>query len=359
MSAGKPEGGLTNPGRIGLALGTGAARGWAHVGVIRELEDRGLGPDVVCGSSSGALVGALYAGGRLDAFESWGRQLDWRQIVGYFDVTMRGGFIKARKLLDFLTAELECRTIGDLPMPFATVATDLASGREIWLREGPILECLQASMALPGLIAPVLHEGRWLVDGGLVNAVPVSLCRAMGADAVIAVDLNTRLLERRGLPLETAANRREDDSQKEQDGDVAAVEAGEIGDEVRGETMLPATTVEVDWRGPLREEDTASRVRAGFQELMQSLRERMAGTENDDQAQHSPEPSPPSIYEVVANSINIMQVRNTRSRMAGDPPELLVMPKLEDFNLLDFDRAEAAIEEGRRAVARALAAPGV
>ncbi len=260
-------------GRIGLALGSGAARGWAHVGVIRGLEAAGIRPEVVCGSSAGALVGALYAAGRLDALESWGRALDWRGVLSFFDLSLRGGIIRARKLVDFLAAEVADIPLESLPVRFATVATDLQTGREVWLRRGPLVESLQAAIALPGLVTPVLREGRWLSDGGLVNPVPISLCRALGADSVIAVDLNTTLLRR---------------------GDAELAEPPDAG-------------------------------------------------------------TPPSLYEVVARALNVMAVRITRTRMAGDPPELLITPRLADFALLDFHRAAEAIDEGRRAVAQMLA----
>jgi len=276
--------------RIGLALGSGAARGWAHIGVIRALATAGVVPDVVCGASIGAVVGAAYAAGELDPFERWVRGLDWRQVVGNFDLALRGGLIKARRIFDLIGATLPDRSIESLPRPFAAVATDLATGQERWLRRGPLLDSLRASVALPGLVTPVWLDDRWLVDGGLVNPVPVSLCRALGADFVIAVDLNTTLLGRR--------LRRE----------------------------LP------------RDEPPAAGV-------------------------HAPDAHPtPSVYDVVTTSINIMQVRITRSRMAGEPPDLLVAPQLADHSLLDFDRAADAIEEGRRAAAQALATgllPGV
>jgi NTE family protein len=267
-------------GRIGLALGSGAARGWAHVGVIQALEEAGIRPEIVCGSSSGALVGALYVAGRLEALERWGRQLDWRQVLSYFDLSLHGGLIRARRLVEFLTAELAGRTIESLERTFGAVATDLATGREIWLREGPLVESLRAAIALPGFITPVRVDGRWLVDGGLVNPVPVSLCRALGADSVIAVDLNTTLLGR-----------------------GAAAQAEAPG----------ATEVAPD-----------------------------------------AEPTAPSLYEVVVGAINIMQVRIARARMAGDPPDLLVTPRLADFTWLEFGRAPEAVAEGRRAVAQAL-----
>jgi len=315
-------------GRIGLALGSGAARGWAHVGVVRGLLAQGIVPEVVVGSSSGALVGAMYAAGRLDVFETWGRALDWRQVFGYFDLTFRGGLIKARRLLDELAENLPVQDIEALPRPFACVATDLASGREVWLRSGPLLEAIRASFAVPGLIAPVRIGNRWLIDGGVANPVPVSLCRAMGADTVIAVDLNTTLLGRR---LRGAA--------------PPALEAGDPAEAqgaARDEEEAP----------PPAESVATGTLRTALDALVADLRRRVNPSAPIDREEK------PSIYEVLAQSLNIMQVRITRGRMAGDPPELLVTPRLGDFGLLDFDRAHEAILEGERAVARALDSGG-
>ena len=298
-------------GRIGLALGSGAARGWAHVGVIRALDEAGVRPEVVCGTSSGALVGGLYAAGHLDALESWARQLDRRKVLSLFDFSQRGGLIKARKLLDALGEERGDPRIESLPLHFGAVATDLATGREIWLREGSLLDALRASIALPGLVTPAEIGGRWLVDGGLVNAVPVSLCRALGADSVIAVDLNTTLLRRRFKDASASALQPQNEA----------------------EDAAPPGSV-----------------RAMLHDFLTEVRGRMGGGEAEDR------PSPPSLFDVIANSINIMQVRVTRSRMAGDPPELLVTPHLVQLPLLAFDRAAEAIEEGRRAAQRALIA---
>jgi NTE family protein len=295
--------------RIGLALGSGAARGWAHIGVVRALAAAGIEPEVVCGASIGAVVGAAFAAGEVDAFESWVRGLDWRRVVGHFDLALRGGLIKARRIFDLIGATLPDRSIESLRRPFGAVATDLATGQEVWLRRGALLESLRASVALPGLVAPVWLGDRWLVDGGLVNPVPVSLCRALGADVVIAVDLNTTLLGRR----------------------------------------LRREPAPAGGRGAPRDEPPVKGFQAALQEFMSDLRGRI-GSERD-----VDELPAPSMYDVVTNSINIMQVRITRSRMAGDPPELLVAPQLVDYSLLDFDRAADAIEEGRRATQQALA----
>jgi NTE family protein len=187
---------------IGLALGGGSARGWAHVGVLRGLEKRGIKPDVVCGTSAGALVGAAYALGRLDELESWLALLQWKDVVGYLDFTLFGGIIKGRRLFDFFAQHVEDRLIEDLPLPFGAVTTDLANGSEIWLRKGSVSLAVRASVSVPAFLRPVQVNGRWCVDGGIVNPVPVSLCRALGADLVIAVDVNQSLLDR-DRPLST------------------------------------------------------------------------------------------------------------------------------------------------------------
>ena len=174
---------------IGLALGAGGARGWSHIGVINALAEAGIRPDIVCGTSMGALVGAAYAAGEIDRLEEWALSLGWREVFGLMDFTWRGGLIRGKKLFEFMRSRYGLRDIAELPMPYGAVATELDSGREVWLREGHVLDAVRASIAIPGVFAPVLRDGELLVDGGLVNPVPVSLCRALGADIVIAVDL--------------------------------------------------------------------------------------------------------------------------------------------------------------------------
>ena len=183
--------------RIGLALGSGSARGWSQIGVIRELERAGISPEIVCGTSIGALVGAAYAAGEIDRLHDWVKGLRWQAVVSMIDLRMNGGLIEGGKLVEFFRTHFRDEGIERLPKAFGCVATELASGREIWLREGPVIDAVRASIALPGLFTPVERDGRLLVDGGLVNPVPVSLCRAMGADIVIAVDLNWDLIGRR------------------------------------------------------------------------------------------------------------------------------------------------------------------
>ncbi len=282
--------------RVGLALGSGSARGWAHIGVIRALEQAGIRPDLVCGTSIGALVGAAYAAGELDRLEQWVLGFGIKDVVAFMDLSLSSGLVRGERLMGFFRRNFVDRPIETLAMPFAAVATSLQTGAEVWLRSGSTLDAVRASIAVPGLFTPVLCEGSVLVDGGLVNPVPVSLARAMGADLVIAVDLSSDILGRH-LRADTALE----------------APAGAIG----------------DWIRKLR--DNLSTVLPG---------------------QLSDQPAMPSMLEVLASSINIMQVRISRSRMAGEPPDLIVAPRLAHLGLLDFHRAQEAIEEGRRAVER-------
>jgi NTE family protein len=186
--------------KIGVALGGGSARGWAHVGVLRGLEALGLRPDVVAGTSAGALVGAAWAIGRLDDFERWLETLiKPRDVVSYFDFSLtgallKGGLLKGERLFDFFSTHAEDRPIESLPISFGAVATDLATGGEVWLRAGSLQAAVRASVSIPGLLKPVWADGRWCVDGSLANPVPVTLCRALGADVVLAVDVNAGTL---------------------------------------------------------------------------------------------------------------------------------------------------------------------
>jgi NTE family protein len=284
--------------QVGLALGSGSARGWAHVGVIRALEEAGIRADLVCGTSIGALVGAAYAAGELEAFEHWLRGLGIKDVLSFLDVGLSGGVIKGERLMEFFRTNFIDRPVEALPKPFGTVATALRTGTEVWLREGSTVDAIRASLALPALFPPVLHEGRLLVDGGLVNPVPVSLARAMGADIVIAVDLSSDILGRhfRASP-----------------------------------EPEPGAPHASEWRQVLRE-----KLGALFPKRAEDT------------------PRPPSVIDVVASSIDIMQVRIGRARMAGDPPDVVVAPRVAHLSLLDFHRAEVAIEEGRRAVEAAL-----
>ena len=295
--------------RLGLALGSGSARGWAHIGVLQALREEGVRLDVICGSSIGALVGAAYAGGELERFADWVQGLGLRDVFGFMDFNLSGGMLKGEKLIAFWRRNFADFDIDASPLPFGAVATDLHSGAEVWLRHGSIADAVRASIALPGLFTPVNHtDGRLLVDGGLVNPVPASLARAMGADIVIAVDLNSDILHRHMHPLAVVR-----EPQASVPTDAAPVP---------GPEPVPEPLVSADWMRRLKFWAPASG--------------------------EAPPPKP-SALDVIMTSVNIMQMRITRSRMAGDPPEVVIAPRLAHLGLLDFHRASDAIAEGRRA----------
>jgi NTE family protein len=283
--------------RLGLALGSGSARGWAHLGVIRALELEGIRPDLICGCSIGAFVGAVTAGGDVEKLIDWAESLKWRDVVALVDVSFKGGLIKGARLMEFFARNFEDRGFEALSLPFSCVATDLATGQEVWLRGGSVAQAVRASIAQPGLMTPVLREGRLLVDGGLVNPVPVSLCRAMGADVVVAVDLGSDAMGR--------ALRR----------DALTEEGAE------------------SW--PRRLLGRFGRPNGGG---------------------GSPEQAPPSVLSVMVSAITIMQVRIARSRLAGEPADLLLAPRVGQIGPLDYHRAAEAIVEGEAEVRRMLPA---
>ena len=283
--------------KIGFVLGSGSARGWAHIGVLRALAEAGIRPDLIAGCSVGAFVGAAFAAGRLDQLETWALSLDWKRMLKLADFGLRGGLIKGRRINDVFRGQfVECE-FSELPIPFAAVATDLHSGQEIWLREGSVSAAIGASIAVPGLFRPVQHEDRYLVDGSVVNPIPVSLCRAMGADIVLAVDLGSDLVGRY------------------------------VGDDDRAPT------------------------RTGPRGFIGRVLPRFSRSEEKDA-----ESEPPALLETFMGSINIMQLRIARSRLAGEPPDVLITPRLGHLGLLDYHRAGVAITEGREAVARMLPA---
>lgn len=286
--------------RVGVALGSGAARGLAHIGVLQTLEQHGIRLHIVAGTSIGALIGAAYVSNRLAQLDKWVRSLTLSTVVSFLDFRLNGGMIKGARLMNLFRDQLHDLHIEDLDQPFSAVATELHTGREVWLRTGPIIDAVRASIALPGLFSPVWRDGRMLVDGGLVNPVPVSLARAMDADIVIAVDLNADI----------------------------------VGRHLRSR---PASR-EVEVESPAG--DWLRRLQDNLSELLP--------TASDN------EPPLPSMLDVVASSLNIMQARITRSRMAGDPPEIVLAPRLAHLGLLDFHRADEAIEAGRSAAEAAL-----
>ncbi len=291
---------------IGLALGGGAARGFAHIGIIRTLIAHGIVPNVVVGTSIGAVVGGAYAAGHLDTLEEWARSLQRRNILGYLDIRLNGsGLIGGDKLAAQLEAAIGQTLIEDLPLKFATVATEVRTGHEIWLTHGRVVNAMRASYALPGIFSPVLVGDRWLVDGALVNPVPVSAARALGAEIVIAANLSSDVFTHsttvysHGAPADTPE---------------AAIE--------------PAP--------PKR----------GFGKLFspeRTMKREFFGSGGR-----------PGISSVMVDAFNIMQDRITRARLAGDPPDLQISPRVGQIGWFDFHRADDLIAHGARAAARAI-----
>ena len=292
---------------IGLALGGGAARGFAHIGILRTLIAHGIVPDVVVGTSIGAVVGGTYACGHLDTLEEWARGLQPRNILGYLDIKLNGsGLIGGDKLAAQLEAALGETLIEDLPLKFASVATEVRTGHEIWLTRGRVVDAMRASFALPGIFAPFLVGDRWLVDGALVNPVPVSAARALGAEIVIAANLSS--------------------------------------DVFGHATTIFSHGTTPDTAPAMAEEPPAPKRGIGkfFSPERTMKREFFGGGGR------------PGISTVMIDAFNIMQDRITRARLAGDPPDLLITPRVGQIGWFEFHRAEEAIAHGARAAERAI-----
>jgi len=293
--------------KIGLALGSGSARGLAHIGVIRAIEEAGIRVDVVAGTSIGALVGAAYASGRLDALELSFREFDWKTVGSLFDpVFPRSGLIDGKKIAKFIRAHVLGPNIEHLPVPFSAVAADIANGEEVTMCEGDLVEAVRASISVPGILPQVHRGGRLLVDGGLVDPVPVSAVRALGADLVIAVDLNHEIVTgkqaRRRTPRRGVRK--------------TILERLSMSEYARAATMI--------------------RERLRVRKSSGALRSRSAAAR----------PASPGMIELLLSSLHIMQVRVTESRLSIEKPEVLIRPPLGSVHLLEFDRAGEMIEIG-------------
>jgi NTE family protein len=294
---------------IGLALGGGAARGFAHIGIVKTLIAHGIVPNVVVGTSIGAVVGGAYAAGHLDTLEEWARGLQPRSVFSYLDIRLNGsGLIGGSKLAAELEAAMGQTLIEDLPIKYATVATEVRTGHEIWLTHGPMVEAMRASYALPGIFSPVLVGDRWLVDGALVNPVPVSAARAFGAEIVIAANVTS---------------------------DVFAHGTTIYAHGPAAGTTTPAPEV-MDPAPPKR----------GLGRLFSA--ERTMKREFFGSATR------PGISSIMVDAFNIMQDRITRARLAGDPPDMLISPRVSDVGWFDFHRADDLIAHGARAAERAI-----
>ena len=298
--AGEPQGKRLT---IGLALGCGAARGFAHIGVLRTLLANGIRPDVVTGTSIGAVIAGVYAAGRLDAFEAWARELTRGRVFGYLDFSFSGsGLIGGSRLADDLVRELGDVRFDELPVRVAAIATEVGTGHEIWLTRGRLADAMYASYALPGIFPPYRIGGRWLMDGALVNPVPVSAARSLGARLVIAVNLNADNFGR---------------------GTVIQNHGPDFDEGLQPSTEPPPESL----RGKAE----------------QLFKRRFFGS-----------PGKPGLSTVMVDAFNIVQDRITRTRLAADPPDTLIAPRLARFGVFDFHRADEAIKLGVEATEKAL-----
>ena len=292
---------------IGLVLGGGAARGFAHIGVLRTLAAHGIRPAVIAGTSIGAVVGGLFAAGQLDAFEEWCRQLTRRRVLGYLDFRFGGsGLISGSRLASKLEGTIGNTSFADLPLRLAAIATEIGTGHEIWLTRGRVSEAMAASYALPGIFPPKLIGGRWLMDGAMVNPLPISAARALGARLVIAVNLNADNFGR-GTTIQDHGPNDEDDARRAQ--------------------------YELD------------RSRRGIFRPDRLLHRQFFGA-----------PDSPGLSTVMVEAFQVMQDRITRSRLAGDPPDVMISPRLGRINLFDFHRAKDAIAIGAEAAEKSIEA---
>ncbi|MGF2252374.1 patatin-like phospholipase RssA [Yersinia ruckeri] len=282
--------------KVGLALGAGAAKGWAHIGVINALKKMEVEIDVVAGCSVGALVGAVHATQHLSELERWVRSFGYWDVIKLMDFSwQRGGLLRGERVFNAVGQIIGIQSMDECSLPFGAVVTNLSTGRELWLTEGDINQAIRASCSMPGLFSPVLLDGYWLVDGAIVNPVPVSLTRAMGADVVIAVDLQ------------------HDAHLMQQDLLSISMPIDETPSDVRQ-----------NWRSRLRE-------RISY----------LSGKHPN---------APPSAMEIMSTSIQVLENRLKRNRMAGDPPDVLIQPYCPQISTLDFHRADEAIAAGELAV---------
>jgi NTE family protein len=299
--------------KIGLALGGGVARGWAHIGVIRALEAAGIVPDIVVGTSIGSVVGGCYVAGELGELEEFARTLTRRKVLGYLDFNFSGsGLISGQRLNDRLDMRLRDTQIENLGRRYVAVATEIGTGHEVWLSRGRLTDAMRASYAIPGIFRPVEINGRWLFDGALVNPIPVSVARALGARYVIAVNINADLSGR---------------------GSMAPIVSDHHAPEAAPHALVDTTPI-----------DGSNILARNGRALKKMLQRQFFG----------PTDETPGISTVMTEAFNIVQDRIARSRMAGDPPDAVIAPRVGDISLFDFHRADEMITRGENATKRVI-----
>ena len=286
-------------GKIGIALGGGAARGWAHIGVLRTLAQFGIHPDIVVGTSIGAVVGGCYVADHLDDIEQFATSLSKRSVFSYLDFSLTGtSLISGQRLCSKLERRIKVKRIEHMEKKFAAVATEMGSGHEVWLKQGRLIDAMRASYAIPGVFRPVKVKDRWLMDGAIVNPIPVSVCRALGARIVIAVNLNNDACSQGSI-----------------------IPDYDIGDEHMEKH---------------HEEEVTPEKPGNPRSALKLLHRQFFGKED----------GAPGMTSVMLDAVNITQDRIARSRLAGDPPDLMIAPRLDDIGLLEFHRAQEAIDAG-------------
>lgn len=290
---------------VGIALGGGMARGFTHIGVLKTLNKYDIYPSVVAGTSIGALVGGSYLAGKLDILEEWALNLNRFKVFSFMDIRVKSAsIIGGKKLRKTLEGYFEDIQVESLPRPFVAVSTDLSSGHEIWLREGRLLDAMMASFALPGIFPPVELNHRHLVDGALVNPVPVSVAQALGSRMTIAVDLHGDMIGK-------------------------AVKSGKSYQTIAGFDMFDDNEVPEQNQKKFKKSWLAKRL---FRR----------------------EDKSPSLFGVMMSALGIFQDRVTRSRLAGDPPDVHIKPRIGHIGMLEFERAEELIQLGAEATERAM-----
>ncbi|MEM9597972.1 MAG: patatin-like phospholipase family protein [Acidobacteriota bacterium] len=304
----------------GLALGSGSARGWAHVGVLRALESLGIRPQVVTGSSVGAMVGAAWAYRRLRLLERWALSLRRRDVVGFLDLSLSGSLMKGERVYRLFERYSDVQ-IESLPRRFAAVATDFESGEVHPFTSGSVIDAVRASMSMPGLLPPVRVGDRWLMDGALADPIPVRLCRELGATRVIAVNLN------RGIVRAKASRQ------------LAEVENVGPSEEPAGDD--PDLKVDAP-------SSFAGAFSAAVGDRLEELRRRLSPEADGESPTAGPGPKPPGLFDVMVGAVHILQDQVARARLAEHPPDLELCPNLDQIAMLEIYRAEEAIAEGRR-----------
>lgn len=287
--------------KIGLVLGSGSARGWAHIGAIEAIEEAGIPIHCVAGTSIGAFIGAVYATGDLASLKEFALQMDWKKVISYFDVVFpKSGFMDGKKVHELFSIHTDAKTFDDFKIPVKMIATELKTGKKVVIDSGNIIEGIRASVSVPGIFTPVKREGKWLVDGGLVDPIPVSAVRNMGADFVIAVDLNSDRVSHDYKPIKKPVKEKTPNKK-------------------RNELMARI----------------AAKYNSAEKAVKSQINRRFSNTAKS-----------PNILEVMGTSLGIMQEQISRINLAMDPPDILIQPRLGNLKMFDFDQAERSIYEG-------------